>query len=231
MSEEPLVEISHVSKKRRKSNGEPFRVLDDVGLRIRPSEVLALIGPSGSGKSTFLRLLNRLEDPDEGEIRFRDRRIDDFDPLDLRRQIGLVTQKPYMFPGTVRDNLLIAVDSDDRVPAADDLEEALETCAAESDWLDQPARKLSVGQQQRVSLARILLNRPRLLLLDEPTSALDPETAEDVLERLRRVMGDRDLSIVLVSHDQSLARRFSDRVMVLRDGRITDENGGALAED
>ncbi len=231
MAPPAMVEIDAVCKQRSRADGCQVAILDRVDLQINPAEVIALIGPSGAGKSTFLRLLNRLDDVDAGEIRWFGQPHSSIDPLLLRRQVGLVAQKPFMFPGTVRENLMIPLaDRKEPLPEGGELDELLAVCGAERDWLDQPARKLSVGQQQRVCLARALLNRPRLLLLDEPTSALDPETAGLVLERLTAMFRGSDAALLMVSHDHRLARRFADRILVLRDGRIVEENRGGRAE-
>lgn len=223
MSEAAVVEIREVAKRRFKVDGSAHDVLDRVDLAVNSGDIVALIGPSGMGKSTFLRLLNRLEDVDAGHIRFLGKPFGQIDPLMLRRQIGLVTQKPFMFPGTVRDNLMIAMRDRGELPPTDrELETILTTCAVDADWLDQPARRLSVGQQQRVSIARVLLNRPKLLLLDEPTSSLDPETAEDVLGRLVRYVSDHGASLLLVSHDHRLAKKHARRIIELRDGKLNE---------
>ncbi len=227
MQQVPMIEVVDLYKRRFKVNGQVHDVLAGVHLTINPGEVVALIGPSGMGKSTFLRLLNRLEEPDAGHIQFLDRDYRQIDPLDLRRQVGLVSQKPFMFPGTVRENLLIAItERSEAIPTDKDLADVLETCAVDTDWLDQPARKLSVGQQQRVSLARVLLNRPRLLLLDEPTSSLDPQTADDVLGRLTQYVVRSGASLLMVSHDHLLARKHAGRTLVLRDGKLAEDSMG-----
>ncbi len=222
-----MLEIDAVTKNRPRVNGEVVAVLDDVHLRVNSSEVVALIGPSGSGKSTLLRLLNRLDDPDSGQITFMSQALEQYDPLALRRQVGLVTQKPFMYPGSVRENLLLALkDRGSDLPSESELNELLAVCAVDADWLDQPARKLSVGQQQRVSLARVLLNKPQLLLLDEPTSSLDPETAEAVLQQLVRYCRHAGCSLLMVTHDHLLARKFVDRLLVVNNGKIAE---GALS--
>jgi putative ABC transport system ATP-binding protein len=223
MSETTILEIRDVVKRRFKVDGSAHDVLDGVDLDIRPGEIVALIGPSGMGKSTFLRLLNRLEEVDAGRISFLGQPFGQINPLKLRRQIGLVTQKPFMFPGTVRDNLMIALrDRGETPPSSQKLEALLKTCAVDADWLDQPARRLSVGQQQRVSIARVLLNHPHLLLLDEPTSSLDPETAEDVLSRLIAHVADNESCLLLVTHDHQLAKRHAGRIIELRDGKLNE---------
>jgi len=223
MTQVAILEISQVAKRRVRADGSTLDVLAGVDLQIAPGQVVALIGPSGTGKSTILRLINRLEDVDAGQINFLGQACTQIDPLELRRQVGLVTQKPFMFPGTVRDNLVIAWRDRGIVVADDELfEDILETCAVDAAWLDQPARRLSVGQQQRVSLARVLLNQPCLLLLDEPTSSLDPETAEEVLRRLATHVAATATSLLIVTHDHRLAHRHADRVVELRHGTLCE---------
>ena len=215
-----------ISRARIQADGSSRVILDRVDLDIRRGVVTALIGPSGAGKSTILRLLNRLEDADAGEFQLDGKSFEDYSPLEIRRRIGLVIQKPFMFPGTVRDNLEYAYRSrgedlpDGKLPAV------LDACSVDPGWLDQPARKLSVGQQQRVSLARTLLNAPEILLLDEPTSSLDPQTAEAVLSRLADWIKTENIGLVLVTHDHRLASRYADYLLELRDGRIVEKRNG-----
>ena len=217
-----LLNIESVSKYHLDADDRNVSILEDVMLVIHPAEILALIGPSGSGKSTLLRLLNRLEDPDSGQIDFFGQNLNQYNPLELRRQIGLVSQQPFMFPGTVRHNLEFAFTvGGESMPAAVEIDNVLRICAVDPSWLNQSARKLSVGQQQRVSLARTLLNRPKLLLLDEPTSSLDPETADQILIRLTDYIRHSESSMLMVSHDHQLVAKFADRTLVLQNGTLT----------
>lgn len=222
MAGNELLKIKSISKHRLKADSTKVAILKELSLDMDRSTVVALTGPSGSGKSTLLRLLNRLEDPDSGVISFAGRQLDQYHPLDLRRQIGLVGQKPFMFPMSVRGNLeyVFSINGEAK-PTANKVEEILDMCLVDTAWLDQPARKLSVGQQQRVSLARTLLNCPKLLLLDEPTSSLDPETAEKVLQRLTAAIHRSENSLLLVSHDHQLAAKFADQVVTLKNGAIS----------
>jgi len=222
MTQAAILEISQVAKRRIRADGSTLDVLAGVDLQLAPGEVVALIGPSGMGKSTILRLINRLEDVDAGQISFLGQSCTLIDPLELRRQVGLVTQKPFMFTGTVRENLVVAMRERGEAVPDDLFRSVLETCAVDAAWLDQPARKLSVGQQQRVSIARVMLNQPRLMLLDEPTSSLDPETAEDVLGRLATHVAATATSLLLVTHDHRLANRHADRVIELRHGALRE---------
>jgi putative ABC transport system ATP-binding protein len=180
----------------------------------------ALVGPSGAGKSTLLRLLNRLADPDEGIVRYLDRDVRDYDVLALRREVGLVPQLPALLPGTVAEN----VSYGPRLKGeACDVDRSLELAGLARAFAARAAQRLSIGEQQRVMLARALALEPAVLLLDEPTAALD-ERARDAVEQTFLELRERlSASLVLVTHDQAQARRLADRVLVLEDGRIRNE--------
>lgn len=173
-----------------------------------------LSGPSGSGKSTLLRLCNRLEAPTSGRVYFRGDDVAGLDPLRLRRQVGMVFQKPTPFPGTVRDNLLTASPDAGRV----DLERALRRASLDGDWLNRDAGALSGGEAQRVCLARTLVAEPEVLLLDEPTSALDEVTSAVLEKAVNELVGD-GIAVVWVSHDPVQLRRTADVVLRIDRGR------------
>ncbi len=194
-------------------------ILDRVAIRVPARGITVLLGPSGAGKSMILRLLNRLEVPTGGEVRFRGEPVAALDPRGLRRRVGMVFQRPAPFPGTVRDNLLVAD------PDADDaaLEEALGGAGLGTAFLDRSADELSGGEAQRMCLARTLVTGPEALLMDEPTSALDPDNRMH-LERTARRLSEEGRPIVWVTHDFEQADRLADDVLVVIDGRIaTDE--------
>jgi putative ABC transport system ATP-binding protein len=200
------------------------RVLDSIDAEI-PSGATAIVGASGSGKSTLLRLLNRLADPDAGTIAYRDRPLDDYDPLKLRREVSLVPQLPALLDGTVESNLRYAAGL-----AAKEVDVALclRRAGLDPEFAARDVGRLSVGEQQRAMLARSLAQEPRVLLLDEPTSALD-EAARDAIEAtlvgLRREL---EIDLVVVTHDPEQARRLADWVVRMDQGRVVAS--GALAE-
>ena len=191
-------------------------VLREVSLRL-PEGATCIAGGSGSGKSTLLRLLNRLAEPDSGSIAFRGRALTAFDVLELRREVALVPQLPALLEGTVADNVVFAP----RLVGREvEVEAALELAGLPAAFAGREAERLSVGEQQRVMLARALALEPRVLLLDEPTSALDErarDRVEETLVDLRRRLG---ISLVLVTHDLAQAERLADRVIRLEGGRV-----------
>jgi putative ABC transport system ATP-binding protein len=199
-------------------------VLDSLSAEIAPGAT-AVVGPSGSGKSTLLRLLNRLADPDAGEISYRRRPLSEYDPLGLRREVALVPQLPALLDGTVESNLRYAAGL-----AGKELES--ERCLAlaglAADFAPRDVGELSVGERQRAMLARALAQRPRVLLLDEPTSALDPTARDEVEATLLRLRRELDLSLVVVTHDPAQARRLGERALRLEAGRVAAS--GSLEE-
>lgn len=209
-------------------------VIDGVELEIMQGEITALVGASGAGKTSLLRLLNRLDDPTSGEIFYESKPINHYAVQELRRRIGFVFQTPVMFPGTLRDNLRAAImlgkqieqKSDDG--AADDdgyerrIAEAMRLAELGAALCEQDGGRLSVGQKQRANIARALVTAPDVLLMDEPTSALDPETADKLMGTIHRLKGERNLTVVMVTHRLAEARRVSDTTIVMERGRIIE---------
>ena len=190
-----------------------------------PEGASCVAGPSGSGKSTLLRLLNRLADPESGRVLYGDEDVRERDPLALRREVSLVPQLPALLDGTVADNLRFAADCAGNRP---DNARLLELAGLDAGFAQRDAARLSVGEQQRVMLARALAVQPRVLLLDEPTSALDAD-ARDAVERTLRDLRDRlAISTVLVTHDLGQALRMSHWVVRVSEGRVVEE--GAAEE-
>jgi putative ABC transport system ATP-binding protein len=203
-------------------------VLRDVSLRL-PVGANSVVGPSGSGKSTLLRLLNRLADPDSGRVVYEGTDVRERDPLALRREVSLVPQLPALIDGTVHDNIAFGPRL---IGHSFDARSCLELAGLDPTFEGRDSSKLSVGEQQRVMLARALALQPRVLLLDEPTSALD-EAARDAVEgTLRRLRARTAISIVLVTHDMEQARRLADYVVRIEEGRVTAQGPAAelLAE-
>jgi putative ABC transport system ATP-binding protein len=188
-------------------------VLRDVSLSI-PYGSTALLGPSGSGKSTLLRLLNRLADPDDGVVRFHGTDVRELDPLELRRRVGLVPQLPAPVPGTVADNVQFGPRLEGREV---DPEPSVRLAGLDASFLDRDASRLSVGEQQRVMLARALALEPEVLLLDEPTASLDADATAAVEHALRNL---HDVSYVLVTHNAEQADRLTERTIRLEEGTV-----------
>lgn len=194
-------------------------VLKNITFSLPRKTAVAVIGPSGSGKSTLLRAVNRLIDIDGGVIFLNGRDTSGYLPVELRRRIGLVLQKPEMFPGSVHRNLRYALDLQDRYDQKL-IMRALSDAGLSRSFLFRDAHKLSVGEQQRVAIARTLTLEPELLLLDEPTSAVDEKLAVRFERTIKHFQSTRGLSIIWVTHDLAQARRVGDRIAVLKKGRL-----------
>lgn len=190
-------------------------ILRQLDLVVAANGVTVLAGPSGSGKSTLLRLLNRLDDPLSGEIRWRGRPLTEWNPTDLRRQVAMVFQRAPVFPGTVFDNLRVALAS----VSTDRAVHVLDHVGLDPGLLDHDAETLSGGEAQRMCVARALLTEPAVLLADEPTAALD-RTARRTVEDLGRMLADSGVAVIWVSHDTDQLRRLADHVIVLADGAV-----------
>ena len=195
-------------------------ILRGVSFAVRAGEVFSVVGPSGAGKSTLLRTLNRLVESTAGNIFLDGAPIEEIDPLQLRRRIGMVFQLPALFGDTVEDAVLYGVRLAGK-PA--DVERLLGLAGLAPSLASRNPQSLSVGQQQRVSIARTLALEPEVLLMDEPTSALDQvarQRIEDLIGQLNKELG---LTIVVVSHALDQVERIADRVVLLIEGRSEGE--------
>ncbi len=190
-------------------------ILEGVDLAVPATGITVFEGPSGSGKSTLLRLCNRLEAPTAGRVLLHGVDVATLPARALRRRVGMVFQRPVVFPGTVLDNLLVAEPS----LTPEGAEDALARVGLGAEVLGRDASVLSGGEQQRACLARTLVAGPEVVLMDEPTSALDPD-ATHTLEHLARELADLGTPILWVSHDRAQRRRLADWVVRVEAGRV-----------
>jgi len=198
----------------------PGKVLvADATFDLYAGETLAIVGPSGSGKTSLLRLLNRLDEPTGGTVYLDGADYRQLAPRDLRRRVGMVMQRPYLFPGTVADNLQFGPKQHGEFLSDARLEELLAGVGLGGYALRDVAN-LSGGEAQRVSFARTLANSPEVLLLDEPTSALDEDSKADVEKIILEIRQEKGIPCVLVTHDAAQAVRLAQRALVLEAGRI-----------
>ena len=213
-------------RKLHKSFGE-FEVLKGIDFTVETGEVVCVLGPSGSGKSTLLRCLNRLEEPNGGQIVIDGEDITDIDAdVDkLRTNIGMVFQQFNLFPHlTVLKNLTVAqtgVLKRNKGEAVGIAREMLERVGLSDKVHEYPAH-LSGGQQQRVAIARALSMKPKMMLFDEPTSALDPELVGEVLDVMRTLAGE-GMTMMVVTHEIGFAHDVADRVVFMDDGVVIEE--------
>jgi len=218
------LELKNVSKAVfRKVNNTRVRtqILNSLDLKVNKGELVSIMGASGSGKSTLLRLINRLSEIDSGTILLNGNDIRSHVPMELRRKIGMVFQVPVVFKGSVRDNLAFGINL---CGGNTGIETLSRDVGIPEDLLDADAGQLSIGEKQRVCIARALANQPEILLLDEPTSSLDALSAERIEKLLLGLQKKRDLTILWVTHEKEQVERIGGRRLILRDGRLEDYN-------
>ena len=226
----------------RKEYGE-FPAVDGISFSVRAGETLSIVGESGSGKTTTARILTGLTSATAGRVTLLDNEITGlgrrgFRPL--RRDVQIVYQNPYSSFDPRFDVFDVVAEPlvafDDGMPwigrfskrarrraLRERVVAALESAALPADFIDRHPRELSGGQRQRVAIARALVVEPRVLVLDEPISALDVSVAAQILELLERLQRERGLTYVFISHDLSAVAAISDRVVVMRQGRIVEQ--------
>jgi tungstate transport system ATP-binding protein len=214
----PLYQVSGLSK----AYGERS-VLDVEHLEIFPGEIFALVGPSGSGKSTLLRLLNFLEPPTRGQVRFHEAPFGPGSemPLELRRRVTTVFQRPMLLDRSVWDNVTYGLRLRGERNAHQQVQSALEEVGL-AHLSRQRARTLSGGEAQRVALARAIVLRPEVLLLDEPTANLDPYNVGLIETIVRRINTQHSATLVLVTHNVFQAKRLATRVAFLLEGKVIE---------
>ncbi|UCG01230.1 MAG: phosphate ABC transporter ATP-binding protein [Candidatus Heimdallarchaeota archaeon] len=198
------------------------RIIKDISVKIDRKGITGIIGPSGSGKSTLLRLMNRLISATSGKISLDSEWYDTIPVRELRKRIGLVQQRPYLFPETVRDNLTYGPSIWGINLTEKDLFELLDKVALPHEFLDRKIENLSGGEQQRVSVARSLSNNPDILLLDEPTSALDI-VSEEILEDTLRKLSQEEIKIIIVTHSLEQTKRLTDQLLFLKGGEFIEK--------
>jgi putative ABC transport system ATP-binding protein len=206
-----------------------IKAVDGVSISIEPGEFVALLGQSGSGKSTLLNLIAGLDRPTSGSVLVQGRDLAQMSSLELaqyrRNVVGMVFQSFHLIPSmTIVENVELPMRfaEIDRTERMQRSRESLERVGL-GHRLDHRPSQLSGGEQQRVSLARALANRPALLMADEPTGNLDSRTGEDILNLIRDVSLSMGMTVVMVTHERALAERFAQRFIYLADGKLASE--------
>ena len=215
---EPLYRLDQVSK-----TYHARTVVEVEALNIQRGEILGLVGPSGAGKSTLLRLLNFLEPPTRGQIFFHEQPFsaEKEPPLELRRRVTMVFQKPMLLNRSVFANVNFALQLRGVNHAKERVIAALEEVGLAT-MMGEKAQTLSGGEAQRVALARAMVIQPEVLLLDEPTANLDPYNVGLIEKIILRLNQERQTTIVLVTHNVFQARRLAQRVVFLLDGKVIE---------
>lgn len=213
-----MIQFINVSKAYKEHN-----VIENINLEINKGELVVLIGPSGCGKTTILKIINRLIEPSDGQIKINGTDIEAQDPIELRRNIGYVIQQTGLFIHmTVRENIEI-IPRLAKMPISEIVDRTvklMETVGLPEEFLDRYPNHLSGGQQQRVGVARAFAMNPDIILMDEPFSALDPLTRSQLQDELVSLQSKLHKTIVFVTHDMDEAVKIADRICILQGGRI-----------
>ncbi len=221
-----MLELRDLVKHYPAVGGEPVRAVDGVSLDVAAGEMVALYGPSGSGKTTLLLMIATLLAPTSGTVRIGGRDVSSLSEREASHfrlsELGFIRQSFDLLPGvSAIDNASLKLLSTMRWRDAQrEIRPLLERLGL-GERLEHRSETLSMGERQRVMIARALSTKPRLLLADEPTGSLDTQRGREVLELLRGLCRERAVAVVLVSHDP-MAAQYADRVFALRDGRLSD---------
>ena len=213
----PLLECREVSRALPAGGGR--LLLDRITFQVAEGEVLAILGPSGAGKSTLLRLLNRLDEPTSGTVLFAGADYRTLSSRELRRRVGMIMQRAYLFAGSVAENVRFGPSQHGLAIDDNQIADLLSQVGL-SGYEERVVQTLSGGEAQRVAITRALANEPRVLLLDEPTSALDEAAKFGVESLLESLIRERHLTCVWVTHDSAQAARMADSVLILDAGRV-----------
>lgn len=211
-----------------------IHILNDINLSIIENNITCIVGPSGSGKSTLVRSLNRINDDIDGihiqgNVRFLNQDVysNNQDTALLRSKIGMVFQKPCVFPKSIAENVLFGIQQQKKLSKTERLEIVEENLKIVSLWkevvhrLDDSATTLSIGQQQRLCIARTLAVKPEIILMDEPTSSLDPVSTRAIEETILKLR--EKYTLVFVTHNIQQAERIADQLVFLCDGKIIEQ--------
>jgi putative ABC transport system ATP-binding protein len=220
-----VLELRDLVKHYPAVGGESVRAVDGVSLSVAAGEMVALYGPSGSGKTTLLLMVAALLEPTSGSVLVNGRDISSLSEREASNfrlsEMGFVRQNFDLLPGvTAIDNAVLKLLKETRWREAHDRVRPLLERLGLGERLEHRAETLSMGERQRVMIARALSSEPKLLLADEPTGSLDSQRSREVLELLRELCREREVAVVLVSHDPQAAA-YADRVLALRDGKLT----------
>ncbi|EYE89472.1 ABC transporter ATP-binding protein [Fervidicella metallireducens AeB] len=197
-------------------------ILDIDNLNIKKHKVTCIVGESGSGKSTLLRLLNKLISCDSGEIYYENQLLNTIDSVELRRKVSMLPQLPVIFPGTVRDNLLIGLKFAEKLPVGDEKLHYILNLVHLNKKLDEDSQMLSGGEKQRLALGRLILLDPEVFLLDEPSSALDEETESIIIEKLVAYTKESNKTLIMVTHSKKVAHTYSENIIEINKGKVVN---------
>ncbi|MEN1969500.1 phosphate ABC transporter ATP-binding protein [Lentibacillus sp. N15] len=203
-------------------NAGDMPILKNITGEFTQGRITTVVGPSGTGKTTLFKLCNGLLSPDSGDIHINDKHIDSYDPVELRRTVGLALQSATMLPGSVRKNLALPLELQGKHLADEKAKEFLTMVGLDEKILQRNAKELSGGQRQKLSVARTLVNQPDILLLDEITSSLDQVSKQDMEKLIRNINHEYGTTIIWITHNLEQARAVGDDAWAMMGGEVLE---------
>jgi D-methionine transport system ATP-binding protein len=224
----PLLRLEQVSLQ---ANVGMDLLLRDLSFAVQPGEIIGIVGASGSGKTSLLKLLNGLFSPCQGKIYLEELPLDQYPPVELRRRLVLAPQEPKLLGMKAMDALVypLKLQQLPELEIRTQVDTWINLLRIPSEWLGKTELQLSLGQRQLLAIARALMMKPQVILLDEPTSALDVGTASYLLQVLKKLNQEQNLTIIMVNHQLELIQDFGDRILLLNQGVILADLPGTKA--
>lgn len=222
-SYKPAVHFQHVDY-----SVDDIHILRNITGSFPEGRITTLVGPSGAGKSTLLKLCNGLISPDSGEIYIKDQLISSYEPVELRRNVGIALQSAPMVSGSVLNNLALPLTLQGKLLPEQEAADLLEHVGLEAGYLHRNIRDLSGGQRQKVSIARTLVNKPQILLLDEITSALDRSSQQEIEELILKINQKHGTTMIWITHNLEQALTIGDYTWVMMEGEVIETGESEL---
>lgn len=208
-----------------------LRILKNITGSFYRGEITTIVGPSGAGKTTLFRLCNGLKSASSGEIYINGKNIGSYDPVELRREVGIALQNATMISGSVRKNLALPLTLQGKEIHEEDAIELMHMVGLNKDLLERNSKDLSGGQRQKLSIARTLVNRPKILLLDEITSSLDPVSQQDIEELILQINRKYGTTVIWITHNLEQALTIGKYTWVMMDGELIETGKSDLLRD
>ncbi|WP_174615500.1 phosphate ABC transporter ATP-binding protein [Virgibacillus ihumii] len=208
-----------------------LHILQNITGSFSKGDITTLVGPSGAGKTTLFRLINGLKSPSSGGIFVDGKHINSYDPVKLRRDVGIALQSATMVNGSVRKNLALPLTLQGKMLSDEDAVELMELVGLDKSYLNRNSKDLSGGQRQKLSIARTLVNRPKILLLDEITSSLDRVSKQDIEELIVKINQKYSATVIWITHNLEQALTIGEYTWVMMDGQLAEAGKSDLLKN